>query len=169
MSSQRPPPLLLKPLDASHGALLQGVYDESAQYFIQFAGGRAAQSQAEHDLTAADDNDARHLLGLFLDDQLVGVIDLRFADPEPLDTRLVLVLLTPTCRRRRLGGWALRILEAWLRRDTPTEGVVVSVPAQNHDAQRFFAANGYAFSGQSTRVLSGDVRMRLLEMRKNLM
>lgn len=169
MSSQQPPPLLLKPLDARHGALLQGVYDASAQYFTQLVGEPAAQPLAEHDLAAADDDDARHLLGIFLDDELVGVIDLRFADPEPLDTRLGLILLTPTCRRRRLGGWALRILEAWLRRDTPTAGVVVSVPTQNHDAQRFFAANGYAFSGQSTRVLSGDVRMRLLEMRKNLM
>ena len=109
----------------------------------------------------------RHLLGIFLDDELIGVIDLRFDDPQPLETQVGLILLSPSHRRQELGTWALRILEAWLRRDTPTEGVVVSVPAQDHAAQGFFVANGYSFTGQSARVLTGDTRMRLLEMRKN--
>lgn len=168
MSSQQPPPLLLKPLDAGHCESLQAVYDASAGFFVQFVGQPAAQQQATHDLAAATADDARHLLGIFLADELVGAIDLRFADPEPLDTRLGLILLTPACRGQALGSWALRILEAWLRRDTPTEGVVVSVPAQDHNAQRFFAANGYLFTGQSTRILTTEVRMRLLEMRKRL-
>ncbi|MEI2689310.1 MAG: hypothetical protein V9H69_06180 [Anaerolineae bacterium] len=43
-----------------------------------------------------------------------------------------LILLAKAQRRQGLGSWALRMLEAWLTRDTPTEAVVVAVPAQNH-------------------------------------
>ena len=107
-------------------------------------------------------------MGIFLAGELAGVIDLRFDDPEPLDTYIGLILLAPSHRRQGNGTWALRILEAWLRRDTPTEGVVVSVPAPDHAAQSFLASNGYSFTGQSTRMLAGDRRMRLLQMRKNL-
>ena len=71
-------------------------------------------------------------------------------------------------RRQGLAAWALRILEAWLARDTPTEAVIVPVAAQDHIAQSFFLANDYVFTGQSTRVLMGSTRLRLLEMRKGL-
>jgi exonuclease VII large subunit len=60
------------------------------------------------------------------------------------------------------------MLEAWLRRDTPTEAVVVAVPAQDRAAQSFFQANGYAFTGETARVLAGNTRLRLLKMRKSL-
>ncbi len=168
MSSAPPPPILLKPLDASYDGQLQAIYDASGEFFARFTGQPAPPQQARQDLSATAADEARHLLGIFLAGELAGVIDLRFDDPEPLDTHLGLVLLVPSHRRQGLGSWALRILEAWLRRDTPTEGVMLSVPAQEHAAQGFFAANGYSFTGQSARVLSGDTRMRLLEMRKSL-
>ncbi len=99
---------------------------------------------------------------------MIGVIDLRLAYPEPHDVSIGLILLAEPQRRQGLGTWALRILEAWLSRDTPTEAVIAAVPAQDHAAQGFFQANGYTFTGQSMRVLTGSSRSRLLEMRKSL-
>ena len=99
---------------------------------------------------------------------MIGIIDLRLASPGPYDVSIGLILLAEPHRRQRLGTWALRILEAWLNRDTPTDAVIVAVPAQNHAAQAFFQTNGYTFTGQSTRVLVGSSRQRLLEMRKSL-
>ena len=148
--SSTPPPILLKPLDASYSSQLQAIFAASAEFFAQSTGQTAPDQQAAADLAAAADDEARHLLGVFLAGELAGVIDLRFDDPQPLDTHLGLVLLVPSHRRQGYGTWALRILEAWLRRDTPTEGVILSVPAQHHAAQGFFAANGYSFTGQST-------------------
>jgi hypothetical protein len=46
--------------------------------------------------------------------------------------------------------------------------VLIAVPAQDHAAQSFFRANGYAFTGKATRVLTGEQRRRLLVMRKSL-
>ena len=163
-----PPPILLQPLDPSHSDQLQSIFDASPEFFALIADRPAPALQASQDLAAAAADGARHLLGIFLAGELAGVIDLRFDDPEPPDTYIGLILLAPTHRRQGNGTWALRILEAWLRRDTPTEGVVVSVPAPDHAAQSFFASNGYSFTGQSTRMLAGDRRMRLLQMRKNL-
>lgn len=99
---------------------------------------------------------------------MIGVIDLRLASPGPFDVAIKLILLAKPHRRQGLGTWALRILDAWLRRDTPTEAVVVAVPAQDHAAQAFFRANGHTFTGETTRVLTGEQRTRLLVMRKSL-
>ena len=161
-----PPPIRLHPLDPGQAPLLQTIYDASADFFRRSTGQPAVAGQALADLQAAGQDEARHILGIFWEDNIAGIIDLRFGDPGPLDTRLGLILLAPEHRRRGIGSWALRILEAWLARDTPVEQVVAAVPANDHAAQGFFLANGYAFTGQSTRVLAGDTRMRLLEMRK---
>lgn len=99
---------------------------------------------------------------------MVGLLDLRLAYPGPFDVSVGLILLVEGQRRQGLGTWALRMLETWLARDTPTEAVLAAVPAQDHAAQAFFLANDYVFTGQATRVLVGSSRPRLLEMRKNL-
>ena len=99
---------------------------------------------------------------------MIGVIDLRLASPEPFDVHIGLLLLAEPHRRQGLGSWALRILEEWLRQATPTEAVVVAIPAQDHAAQAFFTAHGYTFTGHSTRVLAAEQRTRLLTMRKPL-
>lgn len=162
------PPLTLRPLSPVDGPALQAVYRASADFFLDRGGAPPDPGQAEADLAAAAAEDGRFLLGISLHESMIGLLDLRLAYPEPFDVSIGLVLLAEPQRRQGLGTWALRILEAWLIRDTPTEAVIVAVPAQNHAAQAFFQTNGYTFTGQSTRVLIGSSRPRLLEMRKSL-
>ena len=144
------------------------VYSAGAPFFVQSTGTPPDAGQASHDLAEAISDEGRHILGIYLHDEVVGVIDLRLADPEPFDVRIGLILMAEPYRGQGLGSWALRILEAWLAHDTPTEAVVITVAAQDHDAQRFLLSNDYVFTGQSTRVLMGATRLRLLEMRKGL-
>lgn len=144
------------------------VYSAGAAFFVRSTGIPPDAGQASHDLAEAISDEGRHILGIYLHDEVVGVIDLHLAEPEPFDVRIGLILVAEPYRGQGLGSWALRILEAWLARDTPTEAVVVSVTAQDHDAQRFLLSNDYVFTGQSTRVLMGTTRLRLLEMRKGL-
>jgi GNAT superfamily N-acetyltransferase len=158
----------LRPLSPVDAPELQAVYQASADFFDSRGGAPSDPDQAEADLAAAVAEDGRFLLGITLHESMIGVIDLRLASPGPFDVSIGLVLLAEPYRRQGLGRWALRILEAWLSRDTPTEAVIVAVPAQCHAAQAFFQANGYTFTGQSTRVLIGSSRPRLLEMRKSL-
>lgn len=162
------PPLTLRPLSPVDAAALQAVYQASADFFLDRGGAPPDPGQAEADLAAAAAEDGRYLLGISLLDSMIGLLDLRLAYPEPFDVSIGMILLAEGQRRQGLGSWALRMLEAWLRRDTPTEAVVVAVPAQDRAAQGFFLANGYSFTGQSTRVLVGSTRPRLLEMRKSL-
>ncbi len=169
IASQLPaPPLTLRPLSPTDAPALQAVYQASADFFASRGGAPPNPIQAAVDLAAARAEEGRYLLGISLHDAMIGVIDLRLASPGPYDVQIGLILLAEARRRQGLGSWALRILEAWLRRDTPTEAVIVAMPAQDHAAQGFFRANGYAFTGQSTRVLVGSSRLRLLEMRKRL-
>lgn len=162
------PPLTLRPLSLTDGPALQAVYQASADFFRDRAGAPPDPGQAEADLAAAAAEDGRFLLGILLHESMIGLLDLRLAYPEPFDVSIGLILLAESQRRQGLGSWALRMLETWLRRDTPTEAVVVAVPAQDHAGQVFFTANGYGFTGQATRVLAGSTRLRLLEMRKSL-
>lgn len=167
-SDQSPPAITLRPLELTDAPALQGVYQACAAYFTHIWGAALQPAQAEHDLEEARSQEGRFLLGIYLEHDLIGVVDLRFGDPEPQDMRLGLLLLTPARRRHGLGRWALRILEAWLFQETPVTRVVVAVPANDHAAHAFFLANGYTFTGQSTRVLVGSSRPRLLEMHKNI-
>lgn len=162
------PPLTLRPLSPGDAPALQGLYQASADFSLSQDGVLPEPDQAAASLMAATAEEGRYLLGITLRDAMIGVIDLRLASPGPYDVSIGLILLAEGQRRQRLGSWALRMLEAWLTRDTPTEAVVVAVPAQNHAAQAFFTANGYTYTGQSTRVLAGSTRLRLLEMRKSL-
>ena len=168
-ASQSPaPPLTLRPLSPDDASELQAVYQASAAFFIGDSGAPLDPAQASADLAAAGAEEGRFLVGIALHDAMIGVIDLWLAQPGPLDVAIGLILLAEPYRRQKLGTWALRILEAWLSRDTPSEAVVVAVPAQDHAAQGFFTASGYSFTGQSTRALVGTSRLRLLEMRKSL-
>lgn len=168
-ASQSPaPPLTLRPLSPDDASELQAVYQASAAFFIGDSGAPLDPAQASADLAAAAADEGRFLVGIALHDTMIGVIDLWLAQPGPLDVAIGLILLAEPYRRQKLGTWALRILEAWLSRDTPSEAVVVAVPAQDHAAQGFFTASGYSFTGQSTRALVGTSRLRLLEMRKSL-
>lgn len=162
------PPLTLRPLNSSDAPALQAVYGAGADFFVSNGGATPPADQAVDDLAAAAADDGRYLLGIDLAGEMVGVIDLRLASPEPFDVHVGLILLTPAYRRQGLGRWALRILEAWLRRATPTEKVVLTVPAHAYAAQAFFRACGYRFSGQSTRIIASGERLRLLTMEKTL-
>jgi hypothetical protein len=162
------PPLTLRPLSPADAPALHAVYQASVDFFLGRAGAPPDPAQASADLAAAAAEDGRFLLGISLHESMIGLLDLRLAYPEPYDVSIGLILVAEPQRRHGLGTWALRMLEAWLRRDTPTEAVVVAVPAQDRAAQGFFLANGYAFTGQSTRVLVGSARPRMLEMRKSL-
>jgi RimJ/RimL family protein N-acetyltransferase len=113
-------------------------------------------------------DDARHILGIFLNEELVGVIDFRFADPEPFDTRLGLILVADSYRRQGLGTWALRILAEWLRQATPSEALVLTVQAQDLAAQRFFRHAGFAFTGRAFRAETAAGSPRFLFMRQDL-
>ena len=159
------PPLTLRPLSAANAPALQAVYAAAADYLLRASG---ALPQATAELQQAAGEEGRFLLGIYLSEEMIGLLDLRLAYPEPFDVSIGLILLAEGQRRQGLGSWVLRILEAWLSRDTPTEAVIVPVAAQDHIAQSFFLANDYVFTGQSTRVLMGSTRLRLLEMRKGL-
>lgn len=160
-----PPPLTLRPLNLADAAALQAVYSGSADYFRRAA---AAPPDAPQQLQQAAAEEGRFLLGMVLDGEMIGVLDLRLVWPGPFDVSIGLIGLISEHRRLGLGSWALRLLETWLARDTPTEAVLLHVPAADHAAQAFFRANGYVFTGQSTRVINGHTRLRLLEMRKSL-
>ena len=162
------PPLTLHPLRPADAPALQAVYQASADVWSSRGDAPPEPDQAAADLMAAAADEGRYLLGITLRDAMIGVVDLRLASPGPYDVQIGLILLADAQRRQGLGSWALRILETWLGRDTPTEAVIIAVPAQDHVAQAFMMANGYAFTGQSTRVLIGSSRPRLLEMRKSL-
>ncbi len=162
------PPLTLRPLTREDAPALQAVYASSADFFVNSSGAAPALCQADDDLAAAAADDARYLLGIYLVETMVGVIDLRLADPGPYDVRIGLILLAPEHRRHGLGRWTLSILEEWLRQATPTEAVVLGVLAQDYAAQAFFRACGYTFTGQAIRVPVADQRYRLLTMQKRL-
>ena len=66
-------------------AALQKVYSAAAAFFVQSTGIPPDAGQASYDLAEAISDEGRHFLGIYLHDEMVGVIDLRLAEPEPFD------------------------------------------------------------------------------------
>ncbi len=164
-----PPPITLRPLDLDETGELQQVYQGADDVFVATTGAPVRPGQAERDLAEARGDDARYLLGIFLQERMVGVVDFRLAEPEPLAVRLGLILLSRPYRRQGLGSWALRILEEWLRQATPTVAIMVTVRAQDYIAQAFFRHHGYVYTGQAVRLNAGPAgSSRLLWLRKDL-
>jgi GNAT superfamily N-acetyltransferase len=164
-----PPPITLRPLGPADSAGLQQVYEGANDIFVASTGAPVRPDQADQDLADTLGDDARYLLGVFWRDRMVGVVDFRLAEPEPLAVRLGLILLSQPYRRQGLGSWALRILEEWLRQATPTLAIMVTVRAQDFAAQAFFRHHGYVYTGQAVRLNAGPAgSSRLLWLRKDL-
>ena len=171
-------PLTLIPLDATHHAgLLQAVYASVPAYWQLVGLDGPDPHQAAHDLEEAGETAGRTLLGVLLPSErmgedaraeMIGMLDLRLHFPEERVASLGLMLVAEPYQRQGVGQAAWALLEPWLAQSAGMERVRLRVEQQNHAGLRFFAALGFAMTGEATRIRMGDKFVRLLAMEKEL-
>jgi len=162
------PSIRLRPLTATDADALQRVYDAAADYFLGLLARKPNFGEASRDIQSAIMEPNRHILGVEYDGALIGLLDVRLHFPEENVAQIGLLLLAEKQRNQGLGTWALRMFEAWLRRDTPIRVVRLNVAASNRDAHRFWQREGYRFSGEASRIDLATHSPRMLVMIKTL-
>lgn len=162
------PNLRLVPLTTEDAPRLQRVYEAAADYFHLVGEGNPPPTLAERALLEAAAIPDRHILGIVLGDDLIGVMDFRLRYPAVDTAHLGLILLVPEARGRGYGTLAMDIWETWLEVQTPIEKVRLGVVAHNRRAIRFWLRRGYRFTGEARRLAVGAAAPRVLFMEKEL-
>ena len=169
MSATSPfPDLRLVPLAPDDAPRLQAVYEATADYFHLVAGGAPPPGAAERALLEAAAIPDRHIMGIVLEKDLIGVLDFRLRYPAADTAYLGLLLLVPEARGKGYGSLAMEIWETWLSVQTPITRVRLGVVGHNRRAIRFWLARGYQFTGEARRVTVGAAAPRVLIMEKVL-
>ncbi len=160
--------LRLVPLTTEDRARLQKVYEASADYFELVGEVGVPPNTAERALLEAASIPERHVMGIFVDEELIGVLDFRLRYPGPDTAYLGLILIVPEMRGKGYGSLALDIWETWLDVQTPIARVRLGVAAHNRRAIRFWLRRGYRMTGEARRVAVGAAAPRILFMEKTL-
>lgn len=161
----------------NHVAALQRVYELTPSFWDLYGLLSAPEGQSERDLKAIDEESGRYAMGILLPNQpgnadagaqLVGLIDFRLHWPEPGVCYVGMVMVAEPFQRQGIGREAWLTLEPWLANEAKMRSVRLAVEQFNPDALKFFEAIGFALTGQSQRVRSGQRLVRLLYMEKPL-
>jgi len=158
----------LIPLGAEDVDALQTMLIVSADYFQALGHAQVASDLAARMIRETESTPGRHLLGVDLKGELIGILDFRLRYPAPDTAQLGLLLLQPSWRAQGIGTLTMDIWETWLDVQTPIERVRSAVPAHLRQAQRFFLKRGYHLTGESYRFPIGNVQPRLLILEKLL-
>ncbi len=162
------PDLRLVPLRVEDAPRLQRVYEAAADYFHLVGEGDPPPTVAERALVEASAVPDRHIMGIVLNDDLIGVLDFRLRYPAADTAHLGLILIVPAARGRGYGTLAMDIWETWLEVQTPIRKVRLGVVAHNRRAIRFWLERGYRMTGEARRIAVGSAAPRVLFMEKRL-
>jgi RimJ/RimL family protein N-acetyltransferase len=168
----------LLPLDREyHSAALQAVYDATPSYWEMYGLPSAPPDQAEKDLHAANDTPGRFLLGIVkrVDEldvsagaEMIGLVDLRLHWPEDAVAYVGMLMVAEPLQRQGIGSQAWSLLAPWLAASANIHTVRVGIEQFNVRALKFWEQMGFALTGESDRLRSGDRFVRLLYLQKTL-
>ncbi len=136
-------PLSLRPAGPDLRDHVLSVYRQSPGYFETIGAELPAEADVERELLAAQGDQKRHLLLLYLAEEPVGLLDYKLDHPEAGAATLSLVLIAEAYRGLGIGQRAVRELEHRLAERYRTLYAVVY--GENPKAERFFTILGYRF------------------------
>jgi RimJ/RimL family protein N-acetyltransferase len=168
----------LLPLDAEyHVAALQAVYAATPAYWQMYGLDGPLPDQAQQDLTASNETPGRYLVGIVkrLDEhdvaagaEMIGLIDFRLHWPDEGVATIGMLMVAQPYQRQGVGAQAWSLLAPWLAASAYIHKARLSIEQFNIAALRFWEEMGFALTGESERVHSGDQFVRLLYLEKTL-
>ena len=161
--------LLIRPLDP-HKDLnnLQALYERAADYWLLADGRAPDRGKAAAFFTDGPpvcDPARSHRLGIFRGMRLVGVAEMSFGFPEPLDGYLGLMILDPAVRGEGIGPAVLHEMER-LARAAGARRLYLGVLEANPRGRAFWARQGFVQTGINR--LDQDSGNRLHRLGKDL-
>ncbi len=147
---------------------LQAVYEGAGALFMRYYGRPAGPDQAATDFVQALTEPERYQFGIFVDGELIGMLDCKL-DPEvEKQAHIGLLLLIPPYDDPAIGSLAVRILTRWLVERFGVERLEASVPAHVPEEIAFWQQQGFDFTGQQYRRELAEFAPRFLVMAKTV-
>jgi RimJ/RimL family protein N-acetyltransferase len=168
----------LLPLDAEyHAEALQAVYTATPAYWKLYGLGGPPPEQAQQDLNASNQTPGRYLVGIVkrLDEhdvaagaELIGLIDFRLHWPDEGIATIGMLMVAQRYQRKGIGAQAWSLLAPWLAASAQINKARLGIEQFNLAALKFWQEMGFALTGESDRVRSGEQFVRLLYLEKTL-
>ena len=168
----------LIPLDrALHTAALQGVYAATPSYWAMYDLTGPPPNQADKELVAVAEDAGRFLLGIVrrLDPtdasaggELIGFVDFRLNWPDLGVVYIGMIMVAEVLQRQGVSTQAWLLLKSWLGSAAGMHTARAGVEQFNLTALKFWEAQGFTLTGESTRIRAGDKFVRQLYMEQPL-
>lgn len=172
------PQVTLLPLSpALHADALQEVYVNTPAYWDMYDLLTAPRGQAERDLAEAHDTPGRTMMGIVKPvepqrpesgGEMIGLVDFRLHWPDARMAYIGMVLVAEPYQRQGFGSKAWRLLVPWFENQVGIMKIRLGVEQFNVGALGFFQHLGFAVTGESNRIKSGQKLVRLLYMEQEL-
>ena len=147
---------------------LQAVYEAAEAVFVHYSGRPAGPDQAATDFVQALTEPERYQFGIFVEGELIGMLDCKLDPDVERQAHIGLLLLIPPYDDPAIGGLALRILTRWLAERFGVDRLETSVPAHVPEEIAFWQQEGFDFTGRQYRRELGEFAPRFVVMGKNV-
>jgi len=163
----------LQPLSgtAIEAAMVQRIYDDTPAYDMMIRGETGRPGAALRTFDMLPEGCSRQQKNMFLitrDDQPVGFTDVIRDFPDAGTAYIGLFIIVESCQGTGIGRRAYEALESLIAGWPGTDRIELSVVGINSPALRFWAAMGFAPTGERTPYEGGTVRSEHLFFAKRL-
>jgi RimJ/RimL family protein N-acetyltransferase len=167
-------PVLLHPFQPTRDALeqLQSLFEKTPTYHLRVHGSLATQDTAKDALEALPPGvhrDDKFVFGAYLDQRLVGFVDLIRGYPDRSTAMLGLLLVSETEQRRGLGRDIYRQIESFVSSWIGIFQIRIAVVETNSAVLPFWEKLGFQLTGEKkTHRLGSAVEVSSLILQKQL-
>lgn len=150
-------------------AELQRVLEGAPTYFELVDGAPAGATEARETYAARPEGAApedKHVLGVYLDGAMIGVVDLIRGFPDARTAMLGLFVLAEAWQGRGLGARAYRRVEEYVRAWRTCERIRLGVVAANARVVPFWEAMGFVATGERRPWEQGEVVSEVIVFEK---
>ncbi len=158
----------LRPLSDADVPALQRVYDATPETFRLLIGRPAPADQAARDFKQAAATPGRFQFGIFIRDEMQGVVDCKLDDDLEGQAHIGLLLLAPPYDRPEIAGLALRVLGRWLASAFGVRRLETGAVAHDPAGIAFWRNQGFEFTGEQYRRDLGGYHPRFLILAKDI-
>jgi ribosomal protein S18 acetylase RimI-like enzyme len=165
--------LELKRLEENDGNInsIQSILENAPEYFTKVSGELAERTAGKEVFIALPekfDRELKHVLGIFADDRMIGVIDCLIGFPHSHKAHLGLLLLDQAHQRKRFGTLIYQQLENYLSLFPQVTIVRLAVVETNQAVLKFWMECGFRATGEKKPYSHKNVSSHSILMEKNL-
>lgn len=151
--------------------LVQKVFENAPEYFLNVSGDVAVSGDSEDAFNALPpkfDLDKKHILGIYFEGVLIGIIDCLIGFPVLEKAHIGLLILDETFQGRGFGKQSYEELEKYLRSYPTLKIVRLSVVETNDIVLKFWRKLGFNLTGEVKPYSNKKIISNSLLMEKKL-